>query len=177
MFAPMRTSSDLRHPRGFTIIDFAKSNQELQKVTLTASVTKELTLDMIKNLLFGDDGWMGRIKDSVVKGIISINKQMDNPLLQGLAGKLGSAPSSLPNRSISPTGDALSKTGISIDGRVSVQLATDLIWQKDKGLLFKVRVSTNNSASLGVGENKIEVTQNDRLMMASYGDEGLEIEF
>ena len=147
------------------------SNQELRKVKITANVTQELTLSMIKNLLFGDEGWMGRIKDSVVKGIISINKQMDNPLLTNLAGQVGSAPAAM-DKVISSTGEALSNKGLSIDGRVAVELGTDLIWEKDKGLLFRVRVSTSNSASLGVGDNKIEITQNDRLMLASYGEDG-----
>ena len=46
-----------------------------------------------------------------------------------------------------------------------------------KGLVFKITVATNNSTSIGFGNNKIEVTQNDRLMLLTVGNLGLDIRF
>ena len=66
---------------------------------------------------------------------------------------------------------------LDFDGKLSVKISTDLIWQSGKGLVFKITVATNNSTSIGFGGNKIEVTQNDRLMLLSVGNTGLDINF
>ena len=64
------------------------SNQSLTKLQLKGSISQELTLDMLKDMMFGDNGWISSIKDAVVKGILTVNGQMDNPLLGRLAGEL-----------------------------------------------------------------------------------------
>ena len=63
-------------------------NEVLNKVHLSASLTKELTLEMLNNMLFGDEGWITATKNAVVGGIESLNQQIDNPLLKSVAGKL-----------------------------------------------------------------------------------------
>ena len=155
-------------------------NEVLNKVHLSASLTKDLTLEMLNDMLFGDEGWLTATKNAVVGGIESLNAQIDNPLLKSVAGKLGSSPTSLQDASLSSAGeqiDDIAKKNVDFDGKLSVKISTDLIWQSGKGLVFKITVATNNSTSIGFGGNKIEVTQNDRLMMLTVGNTGLDINF
>ncbi len=152
------------------------SNEVLNKVKINGSVSLELTLGMLKDKLFGDEGWIASLKDSVTRGIISLNKQIDNPLLNQLAAKLASTPTSEASKTLSPAGEGLIHTRASLDAKVKVSLVTSLTWEKGKGLLFKVLLATNSSSSLGFGENKIEITQNDRLALLSIGNEGLSVD-
>ena len=152
------------------------SNEVLNKVKISGSVSVELTLGMLKDKLFGDDGWIASLKDSVTRGIISLNKQIDNPLLSKLAAQLGSTPTSEAKKTLSPDGEELLHARASLDAKVKVSLVTSLTWERGKGFLFRVELATNASSSLGFGDNKIEITKNDRLALLSIGNEGLSID-
>jgi len=152
------------------------SNEVLNKVKISGSVSVELTLGMLKDKLFGDDGWIASLKDSVTRGIISLNKQIDNPLLSKLAAQLGSTPTSEAKKTLSPDGEELLHARASLDAKVKVSLVTSLTWERGKGFLFRVELATNASSSLGFGDNKIEITKNDRLALLSIGNDGLSID-
>ena len=96
-------------------------NEVLNKVHLSASLTKDLTLEMLNNMLFGDEGWLTATKNAVVGGIESLNQQIDNPLLQSVAGKLGSSPTSIQDASLSSAGeqiDDIAKNNVDFDGKL-----------------------------------------------------------
>ena len=156
------------------------SNQSLTKLQLKGSVHQELTLDMLKNMMFGDSGWIATIKDAVVKGIITMNGQLDNPLLSRLAGELGGTATDSATKTLSSAGEQLADAGgsrFSFEGGVKVNVGAELTWQKGKGLSFRVQISTNSATSLGFGENKVSITKNDPLMTLNVGDKGLELDF
>ena len=113
------------------------SNQSLTKLQLKGSVSQELTLDMLKDMMFGDNGWISSIKDAVVKGILTVNGQMDNPLLGRLAGELSGTATDSATKTLSSAGEQIANAGgggFSLDGGVKVSLGVELTWQKGQGI-------------------------------------------
>ena len=156
------------------------SNQSLTKLQLKGSVSQELTLDKLKDMMFGYNGWISSIKDAVVKGILTVNGQMDNPLLGRLAGELSGTATDSATKTLSSAGEQIANAGgggFSLDGGVKVSLGAELTWQKGKGLNFRVQICTNSSTSIGFGENKVSITKNDPLMTLNVGETGLAIDF
>ena len=130
---------------------------------------------MLKDMMFGDNGWISSIKDAVVKGILTVNGQMDNPLLGRLAGELSGTATDSATKTLSSAGEQIANAGgggFSLDGGVKVSLGAELTWQKGKGLNFRVQICTNSSTSIGFGENKVSITKNDPLIFAECLKQG-----
>ena len=155
------------------------SNKSLTKLQLKATLSQELTLEMLTNMMFKDTTWISNIKEGVLKGLLTINNQLDNPLLSKLAAKLASTPTEASTKTLSAAGEELAEAGNkwSYDSTFKVALDTQLVWGKGKGLNFRVQICTNSSNAVGFGENKITLTRNSPLMTLSVGDEGVDMDF
>ena len=134
---------------------------------------------MLTNMMFKDTTWISNIKEGVLKGLLTINNQLGNPLLSKLAAKLASTPTEASTKTLSAAGEELAEAGNkwSYDSTFKVALDTQLVWGKGKGLNFRVQICTNSSNAVGFGENKITLTRNSPLMTLSVGDEGVDMDF
>lgn len=155
-------------------------NNTLKRAQVGGSIEKSLSLDELSDLLFGEDGWLTAIKDGVVNGLVNLNQQIDNPLLQSIAGSLGSTNASSSDVVVSEMGETIgeaTQSGTSLDAVAKIKVSADLIWQRGSGFSFKITVATNNSTKIGFGGNSVEITQNDRLMLLALGNTGLSVDF
>ena len=153
------------------------TNEQLDKVQLTGSLSKEISWDDLADMMTSDNSWLNTIKNGVVQGIIQLNQQIDSPLLNNIAGRLDTSPTDVADATLSSMGEEVTTRSVSFDAKAKIKADTELSWQRGKGFAFKITISTDNSTSIGFGENKIEITQNDRLMQLTVGDAGLNIDF
>lgn len=155
-------------------------NEILKKAQLSGSTEASISLDELSEMMFGDDGWLRAIKDGVVEGLVNLNQQIDNPLLQMIAGSLGSSNASGSDAVVSEMGEVVGESannGTSFDAEAKIKVTTDLMWQRGSGFSFKITIATNNSTKIGFGGNTVEITQNDRLMQLTLGNGGLSVDF
>ena len=153
------------------------TNEQLNKVMLTGSTSKELSWDDLADMMTTENSWLNTLKNGVVQGLVQLNQQIDSPMLNNIAGRLDTSPTDISDATISPLGDEVTNKSADFDAKVKIKADANLMWQRGKGFSFKVTLSTDNSTSIGYGENKIEITQNDRLMLLTVGNDGLNMDF
>ncbi len=152
-------------------------NEQLNKIQLTANTTKEISWDDLADMMTTENSWLNTLKNGITDGIVQLNQQIDNPLLNSIAGRVGSAPVSVADATVSELGEEVTESSMSFDAQAQVKATADMSWQRGKGFLFKVTLATNNTTSVGFGENKMTITQNDRLLLLTVGNDGLDLDF
>ena len=152
-------------------------NEQLDKVQLTGSASKELSWDDLVDMMTTENSWLNTLKNGLVNGISQLNQQIDNPVLNNLAGRVGSSPTDISDATISPLGEEVTNSTADFDAKAQIKATADMSWQRGKGFSFKVTIATNNTTSVGYGGNKLEITQNDRLLYLTVGNDGLQMDF
>lgn len=153
------------------------TNEQLDKVMLTGSTSKEVSWDDLADMMTTENSWLNTLKNGVVQGIVQLNQQIDSSLLNNIAGRLDTSPTDISDATVSTLGEEVTNKSVDFDAKVKIKADANLSWQRGKGFSFKVTLSTDNSTSVGYGENKIEITQNDRLMLLTVGNAGLNMDF
>ena len=152
-------------------------NEQLDKVQLKGSTSKELSWDDLVDMMTTENSWLNTLKNGLVNGITQLNQQIDNPILGNLAGRVSSNPADISDATVSSLGEKVTNNSADFDAKVQIKAIADLSWQRGKGFLFAVTLATNNTTSVGYGGNKLEITQNDRLLYLTVGNDGLQMDF
>ncbi len=154
-------------------------NEQLHKVQLTGSASKEITWDDLCDMMTTDGSWLNTLKNTLVNGVTQLNQQIDNPILNNIAGRIGSSPTDIADASISDLGSEVTESASSVDfdAKAQIKATADVSWQRGRGFLFAVTLATNNTTSVGFGGNQLEITQNDRLLYLTVGNDGLQMDF
>ena len=139
-------------------------NEQLDKVQLIGSASKELSWDDLVDMMTTENSWLNTLKNGLVNGISQLNQQIDNPVLNNLAGRVGSSPTDISDATISPLGEEVTNSTADFDAQAQIKACPQYSFGRSQTHRTVDNVSMNSnergsrSRSRGKGTNYISLS-------------------